>query len=1120
MKKLLKTTRSPHPLLKLDLKMKLSALFIVTALFTIQANTSYSQKTKVSLDLEDVSVERLLDEIENSTDFKFVYKTEDVDLHRTISINVKKERIGIVLDRIFGQTKTAYNVVDRQILLTKKSSSKESDNDGAEVQQDIRITGTVTDVDGTPLPGVTVQVKGTRRGTACDFNGKYIISVPDQNTVLVFTSMGYAAQEIVVGQRTTINVQLEEAVNQLDEVTVNAGYYNTTEKLRTGNIVTVKAEEIEKQPVMNPLQALQGRVTGLDINQTSGYTSAPFKVEIRGRSSIDRFAVGEPLFIIDGVPLTILNLPGSTSTYETGSTGFIQNGFTLNSVQGQSPFYNLNPEDIESISVLKDADAVAIYGSRGANGVILITTKKGKQGKSEISIKLDQGVSVVTSFYDMLNTQEYLEMRREAFENDGIEMTPGNAYDILVWDNDRYTDWQKEIWGNMGTSTDLQLSLSGGSEQTTYRIGGGYRHQKGITAISGSDQRGSLSFNLAHTSSDRKFNASLSNSYTFTQADIIEIRSAPTLAPNAPPFFDEDGKPNFAEYQISNSFPFQGLLNPYVSKTGFLNSSLSVNYKVIKSLSLGTKVGYGTMENSQHRKIPITSLNPLGNPTGSAFFGSNNLRNWIIEPNLTFKTPLGVGKLEFLLGGTLQGVESTGQYIYATGYVNDNLLSSASNAPNTQVTDAAGNYKYSAIYSRLNYNIRDKYIVNVTARRDGSSRFGPDRRFGNFGAVGVGWIFSEEGFFKSKLPFLSFGKLRLNYGITGLDEIKDYQYLTRWSANGITPYQGVISYVPSQHANPEYRWQEDFKLEGALEISLVDRLDLSVAYYRNRTGNQLLPQRLPAITGFPEVTQNLDALVQNSGLEFAMNSSLVDKTDVSLTVNFNISFNRNKLLEYDDLASSPNAGRYFVGEPLNTRRLLNYNGVDPSTGLYSFEDKNNDGVIEAPGTDSDGNLTGDFFFYDLSPKYLGGCGANFTYKGLDLSVYFNFKKQIGRNAFTSGTYPGKVRQNQSVEVLDRWQQVGDNTEYPRFSTNDQNIQIFQISTGSYTDASFVRLQNLSLGYTLPKEVFGNFMDSFRIYVQGQNLLLFTKYKGTDPETQNFSIMPPALNLITGIQLTF
>lgn len=1088
------------------------------------------EESTVTFKGKDVPLNDLFKAIKKQTGYTVMYSLSVTQLDGKEKVTVDFNKTGIVqvMAYILKGRNLVWTIVDESILIYKEDGVKKNTGPpvgGIEKSDTVintvlpMVMGKVTDADDKPIPGATVMVKGTREGTVTDGEGVFALTNVSVNTQLIVTSLGYKRRELQVKAK-TIQVKMNVAVSDLDETLVIA-YGTTTKRTSTGNIVTVSAKEIERQPVMNPLQALQGKVPGFVITQTSGYASAPFKTEIRGRTSINPNIISEPLYIVDGIPLNVLELSGAN--YLSGSKGFLQNGLN-GPANGQSPLFSINPADIESISVLKDADATAIYGSLGANGVVLITTKKGHAETPKFDIKVYTGISKVTRFYDMLNTQQYIAMRREAFYNDsiayGITPDPGSAPDLLVWDTTRYTDWQKFLWGGTGKSTDVQVSVEGGDKITTYRIGAGYHRQSDITTASGTDQRASIQFNFSSKSINQRFNISFTNLYSYAESSMIYLSGEVLLPPNAPPVYDSLGHLNYAGWAPANGmFSFGNLLQPYSSKTGFLNSSLKLKYNLFNGLDISTNLGYKTITTSQISLTPISSQNPARNPTGSSNFGNNNFKDWIIEPQLEYNRSISKGKLNVLIGATAEKRTADGNNIYGYGYANDNLLKSISNAPSKFASDINGQFRYAAVFGRVNYNWINKYIINFTIRRDGSSRFGSSNQFGNFGAVGAAWIFTEEDFFKKYLVWLSFGKIRGSFGATGSDNIGDYQYLTRWSAAGIPPYQGQASYVPTQHSNPNFHWEVNKKLEGAFNLGfLKDRLNVEVSWYCNRCDNQLLNYPLPNITGFPTVTANLPATVQNTGWEAIIKGGILEGQDFTWSANFNIGINRNKLVAFPNLEQSPYAGAVIIGKPLNIRRFLHYTGVDPQTGQYTFEDKNKDGqIIVNPN-----NPNNDLGIYDLNVKYDGGFGTEFSYKGLQVNAFFHFRNRKATSAKFNGSFPGDIF-NQPLDALNHWRNPGDKSLFARLTTQGENSDFYYYSTsdGIFIDASFIRLQNLSVSYTLKESITRKIgAKSCRFFFEGQNLFYITNYDGPDPEINVFGGMPLSKTFVSGIQFNF
>ncbi|MBS1597442.1 MAG: SusC/RagA family TonB-linked outer membrane protein [Bacteroidetes bacterium] len=1090
--------------------MKIIAVLLFAFCMHVHA-TGYSQT--VTLQLKNVPLTTIFAEIKNQTGYSFVYTREDLQKAKNVDIDVTHSSIEEALGICFVNQPLTYTILEKMVVIKQKSVSS-----GISDVPPVEIKGRITNPQGEPLANANVIIKRTKRGTQTNVNGEFVLRTATQDDIITVSFTGYKSQSVKIGDNNSINLVMQIATDELDKIVVQA-YGTTTQRFSTGNISTVTAKEIERQPVMNPILALEGRVPGLVVTTTSGYASAPIKVEIRGRSSINPNLPSEPLYIIDGVPLTILESPSLGGNYETGSLGVTQNGFT-GPAGGQSPLFSLNPSEIESITVLKDADATAIYGSRGSNGVIVITTKKGQPGRTKFELSAYTGISKVTKHHSLLNTQQYLSMRREAFRNDGIIPDIGNAYDLVKWDTTRYTDYQKELWGGTGKDLDLHATISGGDKLTNFRVAGDYHRETGIMNYTGADQRGAIQLNLTHKSSNQHFRVSFTNNYSYSQSDYINLSPTVLIAPNSPAFLDAQGKLNWKDWLPTTDVSyFSVIFSPYTAKSNFLNSALTLNYEIFKGLNLSTDLGYSTIHNSQIQIYPIISKNPLDNPTGSSVFGNNNNSNAIVEPKLEYNGLLGKGKLNVLVAGSGQSSSMDGNTIFGDGYVNDNLLRSVANAPIKGASDISIKYKYAAFFGRINYNWENKYILNLSARRDGSSRFGPGKQYGNFWAIGGAWIFTEESLIKNHFSFLSFGKLRGSYGLTGSDRIGDYNFLTHWTGATL-PYQGQSAYTPLIHANPDLQWEVNRKLEVALNLGFFkDRLSIEVSWYRNRSGDQLLDYRLPIITGFNTVAANLPAEVQNSGWEISFGGKLFDQKNFSWSMRFNVGFNKNKLLSYPNLDQSPYFGQFIIGQPLNISRVLHLTGVDPKTGKYTYEDKNKDGIInpyDYTGT------TGDLFIQDRSVRSDGGFATEVRYKNLQLSLFFHFKQQLRPSAIFNST-PGGLY-NQSSQVLNRWQKPGDHAKFARFTTQPEDSDSFLfLSDGIFSDASFIRLQNLSLTYELPLAWAKRAgMQNANIYFHGQNLFVLSKYNGIDPGQEGLSLgaIPPAKMFTFGIQFNF
>jgi TonB-linked SusC/RagA family outer membrane protein len=1103
-------------LTKIGLAMKLTTFFVLAAALQVQAS-GYGQN--VTFSGKDVPLKTVFSAIRQQTGYVVFY---DVNLLRTaqpVTVQAKDAPLHELLRQILQPQGLDFVIVDKTITLKKLNNEPRA----LVTSPPVDVRGQVFDQQGKPVTNVLVKVKGASKFTQTDDQGVFFIKNLQDDDVLELSAVNIEAKVITVNGRSNMSIVVKARISELDEVQTIA-YGTTTQRMNTGSKGRVTAEEIEKQPVINVMQALQGRVPGLFISPTSGLGSATFNVSIRGLNSV--FFASDPLIVIDGVPMMAgMGEAKRTDNLESKNLGLNQN----NMVTGvtQSPLFSINPADIESVDVLKDADATAIYGSQGANGVMLITTKKGKPGKTKISANFYTGIGKVTRLAKLMNTAQYLELRREAYANDNVTPTNANAPDLTKWDQERYTDWQDLLLGNTARQYDGQVSISGGDEYTQYRISGGYHQQTDITTFSGHDKRGSGSLNLSNTSKDRRFRLNLAGSYSNANTSMVSMETSwMILPPNAPSIFDPVGKLNFAEWGnyetnflgLKATNPFASLLRPYEAITDNLQSSLQLQYQVISGLTMKVSGGFSSQQNNQMYITPKVSLSPTQAQISTTRFGNNSIKTWIIEPQAEYYKQIGAGRLSILLGTTLQNTIKKSFNSTASDFSNEALLRTMSAAKTVAIYDDSYTpYRYQAIFGRINYIHANKYLLNVTGRRDGSSRFGPGRQFGNFGAIGAGWIFTEEAFVQEAVSFLSYGKLRGSYGATGSANIGDYNYLSRWMGNSYS-YQNTATLSPTQHFNPIYGWEENKKLELAMELGFMkDRIQLIASWHRNRSDNQLVTMALPSYTGFNGVTTNLPAIVQNTGWEIALTADIIRKSAISWKSNFNIAIPRNKLIAYPKLEASSYANKLEIGKPLQIQKLVHFIGIDPETGGYLFFDANEDGKISTTSQVNDFVGT-----YNKAPVYFGGWSNNIQYKNWILSFFINFVKQRGFLPKFGIAPPGSIN-NQSAEALKRWQKPGDITDVAKATTFiTTHYSIYSSSSDAkLVDASFARVQNLSIAYDLPAKWTGKYLaQSTRLYVQCQNLFTFTGYKGADPETQDLTAVPPVKYITAGIQITF
>ncbi len=1106
--------------------MRIQLIFIIvfTAMLQVSAS-SFAQK--ININQTNISLEKALKLIRQQSGYDVLYDSNVIKKPTGVMLNVKNGTVADALKQCLTGTGFTYQIEENTILIKEKSYVKELiELINHEFNTDV-IRGTVwANKNNEVLAGATVMVKRTKKAVYTNAYGIFTIKDVLPTDTLVFSYIGYVSLNIAVGKEKEFLIKLEETTNALDAIVVQA-YGKTTQRLTTGNIVRVTAADISKQLVSDPLIALQGAVPGLEIRRSDGNERSVAKVEIRGRSSINSNFSSAPLYIIDGVPLMVLgnrftNSGANNQSYV--SPGMDQGNLSASS--GINPLYNINPADIESIEILKDADATAIYGSRGGNGVILITTKKGAAGKTKLSINGNQGIKRTIKRWETLNTAQYLDMRRESFANDNVIPTPTNAPELLKYDQTKYTDWQDYIYGNPGTWTDVQASISGGDVNTNFRISTGINRVKDIAVISGINQKLSVSSSILHKSPDQRFSIDFSGSYGSSESNTRSIGFVSLLPPNGPDVYNEKGTLNFNDWQTDMS-EFAMLERDNKGTFNSLASSLNMGYILFKDLSLNVLMGYSSNISEQRHITPLATINLASNPSSQSYISNSNTtaKNLIIEPQAEYNTFLGKGKVNALIGATLQHTSTTTNSLLARGFASDEQLKSINAATSFVNSEKVLYHKYLGVFARLNYNFENKYILNLNARRDGSSRFGPANRFGNFGSVGLAWIASEEEWLKKSLPkFISLVKFRGSYGVLGSDPIGDYQYLTQWGgqADGVKmwPYEGVNPVVPQIQPNDDFHWQKNIKSELAMAVSFFkDKINAELALYREYCNNQLLSFPIAGYTGFNTVVLNSPAEVLNKGLEFTLNASIISTKNFSWNGNFNIGKNVNKLVGYPKFEESPYYAYYKIGQSLNNTYVFHSTGVDPQTGEYTFADINGDGKVQEVYNVPTGTAGDDrYVAINTSPDFSGGMGHTFSYKNFSLSGFFSYARQTGRELISP--YDNK---NMSVyQYENTWRKPGDQAIYSKFSSiNKQTNGFYSTSDAMYVDASFIRLKSIQFSYRLPVEKLRAFgLNSFALNITGDNIFVLTKYRGMDPEVQQFGGMPLTRTITMGLNCSF
>ena len=1104
-------------------RMKLTAIILVIGcLFCSLRGTAQV----VTLSVKNAKLESVLKQIRNQTGYSFFFNEVFYNKASKVTLNIQGVTLSEALTKIFSQqTELVYTIVGRTVVVTEKekpplpadATANPAQQPGSNAGS---VKGFVYNKRFEPLSNASVMLRGTSKGVSTSANGSFELKDAKPGDILRVSYIGYKTMEVKVEYPQSTNVFLEDATNELDQV-VAQGYSKTTRLLSTSSVARVSGEEIARQPVMNPLMALQGKVPGMVVTPNSGHAAAPVEIIIRGKSLLSA-ASPNPLIVIDGTPLNV----GSNQGVLFGD-GPVQGWMATRSPAGsQSQLFGFNPKDIESIEVLKDLGSTAIYGSSGANGVILITTKRAKANTSDLSVVVNTGISKVMRYFDMLNTQQYLEMRREAYKNDGLTPTSLDAPDLLLWDTTRYTDWQREVFGKTGKTLQATVGYSGGGPQLKSRLSANYATEDPITR-SGKNESAGVMLSVDFASNNQKFKVAATTGYTYTRADMVSIPILTSLPPNAPPLLDSTGEINFREYGATIGLSgIQNLFMPIESRTNGLQTNFRISYQLAKGLTISTNLGYGRSNNESWSFTPIRSQNPVNNPTGQTIQSRGTSNSLTFEPQLIYDTWIGKGKLGVITGATFKNEKRESLSNMAIGFTNDAMLRSISSAPASFSSNTLSPYKYFGVFGRVEYIWDNKYVMNVTGRRDGSSRFGPGNRFGNFGSIGVAWVASAEPWLaKALAPVVSMLKFNANFGTAGSDGGSDYQYLTQWGRNNYQNYGGVAPMVSMHAVNQDYHWQSAKELNIGMNAGFGkdSRVSLDLNYYRKWIGDQLVNNPTPIFTGFPTVYSNWKAVMQNEGYEANLNVQVIRNKSFNWSISVNGGFNKNKLVAYPGIENSPDFYKYLVGESPDNVYLLNYLGVDPMTGNYQFEDYNKDGVIDR---NSHFNNPPRTYPSDLQrainqqPKLTGGISQSLQYKNFTLSIAMSFRIQDGRLGYINIQNPGALG-NIPVELFNnRWRKPGDNTKYAKFTTTYNQDYARQMSTLGYMDASNLRLNNIAFAWSMGEKLYRSLgMKGGSVGITANNILVLTRYQGIDPDLQNFNTMPPAKVIALSFSLT-
>ncbi|PSL36107.1 SusC/RagA family TonB-linked outer membrane protein [Chitinophaga ginsengisoli] len=1100
----------------------------------------------LTVTITNMPLSTVLKTIQDMSGITIYFNSSEISQFQNITLEAKNESFSHIMRKVLEPRGLEYREISAvAVAVAFKKAERFAEKLIIDTSRSIQ--GKLISEEGQPIEGASIQVAGTGNGAVSGPDGSFLINNIPAKTKLVITNVSFLSKEVTVGSKSNLGIiVLKHFVGDLEE-TVVKGYYTTKKKFNTGGVVTIKGEDIARQPVSNPLLAIQGRVPNLVITPTNGLPNGPVFLQLRGQNSISvtngQRMPTQPLIVVDGVPYqNNISSGGGDATF--GSVGSQISALSF-----------INPNDIERIDILADADATSIYGSRGGNGVILITTKRGREGKTSIGINVSTGYNEVPSKIELLNTQQYLQMRRNAFKSDGLAVPDHSSpvktyenYDLTVWDTARYTDWQEKFLGRLAPFTNANLSINGGNQLMQFLLSGNYNRSKLVYPGDNNYETATVNFNLGTSSANNKFRTLFGGTYVYNNSfspTTDFARLAVVLAPNAPSIYDKEGNLNWEKLpDVQNDAstwtnPYAQLLVTTTSKTNSVRGSIDISYQILQNLFIKTSAGYTETNTRNLSLTPLASFDPsMSNKVSLAVHNNVQAKSLTVDPQIGYNVNIGKGKLEAL---ALLSYQSQSEYTEtSTGqnFSSDVLLGSLENAALITGANTSMQYKYVALSGRLAYNWDGKYLVNLTTRRDGSSRFGPGYQFGSFWSVGTGWIFTEENFMKGKLPFLNFGKLRFSYGTSGNDVIGDYAYIELFQGNKNFAYQGGSVLLTNGAVNPDYHWETIKKLETALEASMLNgRVTTSVAYWRTRASDQLGNYPLPSTAGADVVTRNQDAVIQNSGWDFIVNSKNIASKALQWSSTISFGILKNKLLaKPEGLYNNFGLNRFVeVGKPFaGFVAVYEYKGVNPATGFYQFADKA-------------GNVTTSLFnSYDEAKKVVIqpltlGLSNSISFKGFTLDFFIQFTKQVGRNylldeafsRYSSLNYgnflsmPYLEYGNLPVELLNHWQKPGDVAAIQKFSTKRFDYPLRDLysraksSDLAWTDASFIKLRTLSLGYNFPANINTKLKtQNIRVYIQAQNLLTITNYKGLDPETQSATVLPQLRTVAGGIQVRF
>lgn len=1047
-------------LTKTLLFMKFTAILMLAACLQVSAS-GYSQK--VTLSEKNAPMGKVFRSIKKQTGYVFFFDESWMRQAGSVTIEVKEEPLEKVLDICFKNKPLTYSIVGNTIVVKLREQSIKEKQPVVNTPVPIEIHGVITDENNRALQGVSVTIKGSEKGTTTDANGNFTIQLPDNGGVLVISYVGYDAVESKVTKSGTLNFALKLKESKIEEIVV-IGYGSVKKSDLTGSVASINSKNINRTPTYDVVSALQGQVAGVNIQQRSGAPGGIAMIRIRGANSLSRNS-NDPLYVVDGMILSRI------------STDF-------------------NPNDVQSIEVLKDASATAIYGSRGANGVVIITTKRGSTGKTEVSYDAYMGVQDIIKKLDFLDAAEYKDLYTKSRQN----ATTNIVIDTAITNSTSNTDWIDQVY-HQALIQNHTISVRGGSNQSKYYVSVNYFNQDGI--IRNTDySRFSVRFNGDQLISDKlQLSENILLAYTKTNGIIGDetVSNGVAWARPTQPVLDANGKPTFVQLPFPRTNP-RSLVDEVVNQSiGYrVVANVILDYKIAKGLSARFNVGTENNINASNSYIPLNLSE--SSFRGTARKGYSSTVSWINENTLNYSTFLNKdNRINAVAGITFQNTVVDGLNGGSTGYVIDGFQYNNLAAGTTQSSSSSyAKFSLLSYLGRLDYAYKEKLLLTLSGRYDGSSRLAEGHKYEFFPSGALAWKISEEQFLKNSKT-ISELKLRGSWGKTGSQSIAPYSSFATLRVTNVYPGGGTtpsIGYIPATVANENLTWETTTQFNFGVDLGLFNnRIEFTGDIYKKNTKGLLFSRLTPPSSGYSNAIQNIGE-VENKGLEFLIRTrNMVG--DFDWTTTFNLSFNRAKVV---DLGKNP------AGEPvkqINTAEGVGWfpiivgkvpfqpygyfiDNLDKQTGVYTYKDLNGDGVVDAKDQDVIGNF---------QPKYIFGLINDFKYKNFDFSIFL--QGSVGNDVFLDAFRHGLALNGNNNILKSIYNGIG--TLYP-IPNADYGSSAVGNTTALIFDGTYVRVKDLTLGYTFPASIKKTVFSSLRIYVTGLNLITFDKnYPWYDPE---------------------